>query len=220
MGGRALRGNPEFAGGRPWHQTGPFKTVQGVPGPVPPGVASHFLQILAGDQRSARGKVTLLALLALALFAAAYALGGAGGLLVHLGALVAGIVLGLLAARSAVRRYEASIRGTWTQWMRFAVAAETVPEIHRKVRGRQGRNLPILYAAVLTLVWGLEALLLVLAFTGSKSLGVASPAIALNGLLAGGLLGYFLHVARWYGAFRATVAEMVDSGEIGVWGVL
>lgn len=187
---------------------------------MPPGVASHFLQILAGDQRSARAKVTLLSVLAAALFGAAYALAGWGGLLVHLGTLAAGLALGGLAARAAVRRYESSIRGTWTQWMRFAVAAETVPEIHRKVRGRQGRNLPIVYAAALTLVWGLEGLLLVLAFTAGKSLGVASPAIALNGLLAGGLLAYFLHVARWTGAFRATVAEMVDSGEIGVWGVL
>jgi hypothetical protein len=187
---------------------------------VPPGVASHFLQVLAGDQRSARGKVLLCAGLALLFLGLAYLLGGLGGMGVHVVAVLVGLALGLAVARAQVRRYETSIRGTWTQWMRFAVAAETVPEIHRKVRGRQGRNLPFAYAAVLTLVWGTEALLLILAFTGSQSLALASPVIALNGLLAGGLLGYFVHVSRWYGTFRATVAEMVDSGEIGVWGVM
>jgi ABC-type Na+ efflux pump permease subunit len=184
-------------------------------------VASHFLQILAGDQRSARGKVLLVALLALLWSGFAWLLGGWWGILVHVGATAAGTVLGLLAARSTVRRYEASIRGTWTQWMRFAVAAETVPEIHRKLRGRQGRNLPVLYAAVLLLIVGLEAILLVVAFLNDQaSLGLAWPVIVLNGLLLGGLLGYFQHTSAWYGTFRATVAEMVDSGEIGVWGVL
>ncbi|MFO1534860.1 MAG: hypothetical protein ABR586_04280 [Thermoplasmatota archaeon] len=184
-------------------------------------MASHFLQILAGDQRSARGKVVLAGVLALLWSAFAWMLGGWGGVLVHLGATLAGIGLGWLAARSAVRRYESSIRGTWTQWMRFAVAAETVPEIHRKVRGRQGRNLPALYAAVLTLIVGLEAILLVVAFLKQgPGLALSWPVLTLNGLLLGGLLGYFSHVASWYGTFRATVAEMVDSGEIGVWGVL
>jgi membrane associated rhomboid family serine protease len=183
-------------------------------------VASHFLQILAADQRSARSKVLLLAFLALALLAPALFLAGWGGLWVHAGATAAGILAGLLLGRTVVRRYEASIRGTWTQWMRFAVAAETVPEIHRKVRGRQGRNLPIAYAGALTLIWGLEAIFLVLAFQQRQHLALAAPVIALNGLLAGGLLGYFLLVGRWYGTFRDTVREMVDSGEIGVWGVL
>ena len=188
---------------------------------MPPGVASHFLQILAGDQRSARGKVLLVAALALLWGAFAWLLGGGWGLLVHVGATLAGLALGVLAARSTVRRYEASIRGTWTQWMRFAVAAETVPEIHRKVRGRQGRNLPVVYAAVLMLIVGLEAILLIVAFlNGQRSLALAWPVITLNGVLLGGLLGYFWHTAAWYGTFRATVAEMVDAGEIGVWGVL
>jgi hypothetical protein len=188
---------------------------------VPPGVASHFLQILAGDQRSARSKALQSTILAVVWAAFAYVLGGWGGVAIHAGTAALGVFLGLAAARSAVRRYESSIRGTWTQWMRFAVAAETVPEIHRKVRGRQGRNLPILYAGALFLVFGLEAILLVVAFLNdNRSLALAWPVLTLNGLLLGGLVGYFLHVSRWYGTFRATVAEMVDSGEIGVWGVL
>lgn len=191
---------------------------------MPPGVASHFLQVLAGDQRSARGKVILTTLLAILFLGFAAYLGGAGGMGVHAGSVLVGVVAGLLVARSTVRRYESSIRGTWTQWMRFAVAAETVPEIHRKVRGRQGRNLPFVYAGILTLFWGLEAALLVLAFVNKSkpdgNLGLAAPILVLNGLLLGGLLGYFFHVHRWFGTFRATVSEMVDSGEIGVWGVL
>jgi hypothetical protein len=184
-------------------------------------VASHFLQVLAGDQRSARGKVLLVAVLAVLWSGFAWMLGGWGGVTLHIVATLVGVALGVLAARSQVRRYEASIRGTWTQWMRFAVAAETVPEIHRKVRGRAGRNLPVLYAAVLLLIVGLEAILLVVAVLNKAGhLALSWPVISLDALLLGGLLGYFVHVAAWYGTFRATVAEMVDSGEIGVWGVL
>lgn len=186
------------------------------------GVASQFLDILSGEQRGARKRVAVVAVLAAALFAPAWVLWPVWGLAVHAGGLAVGIGLGLLAGRSMVERYESSIRGTWTQWMRFAVAAESVAEIHRKVRGRRGRNLPYLYAGLLFFIWGGEATLMVLALAagaGSNPL-LAVPFVAATALLTGGILGYNLVLRRWTGTFRASVSEMVDSGEIGLWGVM
>ncbi len=190
--------------------------------PVPSGeVASHFLHVLGSDQRAAGSRVVLGVLLALLFGALAVVLAGPLGLAAHAGAVLVGLLVGLVSARGVVRRYELSIKSTWSQWMRFAVAAESVAEIHRKVHGRAGRNLPFLYAAILFLAWGLEGTLLVLAFTSAaQSLPLALPVLVLNGLVAGVLAGRGLALGRWFRAFRATVAEMVENGEIGVWGVL
>jgi len=185
-------------------------------------VASHFLNILAADQRSARTKVAVSAVLAVALFGLGYyLLPPWQGVAVTGAALLVGVLAGWLAARSRVRRYEESIRGTWTQWMRYAVAAESMPEVFRKVRGRSGRNLPVIYAAVLTVVWGAEVGLLVLALAGSQKadIAVAGPVVAFNGLLAGYLIGQFTVLGAWMRTFAASVTELVDSGEINVWGL-
>ncbi len=186
-------------------------------------MASHFLNILAADQRSARTKVVVAIVLGLGLFGLAYVLlPGWEGPAVHAGALLAGLLGGILAGRARIQRYEQSIRGTWTQWMRYAVAAETVPEVFRKVHGRSGRNLPFVYAALLTIVWGAEVGLLVLALAGGQhaDLAVAGPILAFNGVLAGGLLGYYLVLGRWMGTFANSVSELVESGEINVWGLV
>jgi hypothetical protein len=191
-----------------------------VRGDVPAGVATHFLDVLAADQRSARARSAFAAVLVAGMAVPAWFLFPWEGVAVHFAAAFVGVVAGVLFARSRTRRYEASIRTTWTQWMRFAVSAESVAEVHRKVRGRPGRNLPYIYAAVLFGVWGLEVGLLVLAFLEDAPAELAAPVIALNGLLAGFLLGHFLVTARWFAGFRRSVSELVDSGEIGMWGVM
>ena len=161
-------------------------------------------------------------ILGIGLFGLAYVLiPGWQGVATHAGALAVGVLAGILTGRSRIRRYEQSIRGTWTQWMRYAMAADSLPEIFRKVRGRSGRNLPILYAAILTVVWGAEVGLIVLAVAGSQSAGIAfaGPVLAFNGLLAGVLVGHFAVIGRWMTTFGASVTELVQSGEINVWGL-
>lgn len=179
------------------------------------------MQVLASDRRAARGRMLLGLLLVLLFGGLAFPLSGLLGLAVHAAAVVAGLALGALAGRRVVRRYERSIKSTWSQWMRFAVAAESVAEIFRKVHGKTGRNAPYLYAAVLFVAWALEAGLLVLAFSSDSSTTfLALPAIALNGLVAGVLIGHGLAMGRWFTSLRSTVSDMLDNGEIGLWGVL
>ena len=181
------------------------------------------MQVLRGDQRAAQGRLGLGVVLAIAFAILADVLAQGLGVAVHGGALVVGILVGVLLARSTAHRYEASIKSTWSQWMRFAMAAESVAEIHRKVHGRGSRNLPYVYAAILLLAWGLEAGLLLLAIMGQGKTQadlLAIPVIALNGIVAGALAARGAVLAKWFAALRDTVTEMVDNGEIGVWGVM
>jgi hypothetical protein len=165
----------------------------------------------------------VVAVVAAALTAPAYLLGGLVGVGVHIATALAGIGLGILGARRRSRRYEESMRQTWTQWMRFAVTGESVVEIHRKVRGASGRNLPVLYAALLMMVFASEATLLVLALlneTDPASSAVAVPFVAANGLLFGFLAGMAGTMAAWYRGLSQSVTELLDSGEVGLWGVV
>lgn len=192
---------------------------------MPTGVASHFLAILAADRRAAGKKVMVGALVAAALMGAAFLLGSDPAwqaAAVTAAGLVAGAIFGFILARTKVHTYEESIRGTWTQWMRYAVAAESVPEIHRKVRGKSGRNLPFLYAFVLLVLWGSEIALVVLALAAAQSAGLAvtAPVLVLNGMLAGGMIAYFLVIRKWTSTFSRSVTELVDSGEVNVWGLV
>ncbi|MGB0652005.1 MAG: hypothetical protein ACPGQL_02295 [Thermoplasmatota archaeon] len=187
------------------------------------GVASNFLQILDGDARAAHRRIIILAVLLPVLAAPAYLLGDLVALGAHAVVGLLALPVGYLAGRSRyVGTFEASLKQTWNRWMRFAVSCETVPEVYRKVTGRSGRNLPYLYAALLTLLWAAEIVLLVVALAGSGAgLDLAAlPVVIANAAVAGGLLGYQVKARNWCRTFVASVKEMMDDGELGVWGVI
>jgi hypothetical protein len=190
---------------------------------VPAGVATRFLDIVAGDHRASRKRAVLAIVIGLALGVPAYFLGHWVGVGVHAATILAGAGLGVLAARRRSRVYESSMRHTWTQWMRFAVVGESVQEIHRKVRGGSGRNLPVLYAAVLLLLFAAEGTLLVVALLQQPDRdfsAVAVPFVAANGLLMGFLAGHAATMASWYRGLSQSVGELLESGEVGLWGVV
>lgn len=182
------------------------------------GVAREFLGLLQGDARHARGRVVLLAVFALVLVAPAMLLWTWWGVGVHLVAVLLGTGLGWWTGLRAVDGYESSLRGTWNRWMSLAPACETVAELHRKARGRSAHNRLLLSAALLTLLWGAELILLVVALAGETAPTFAAPVIALNGVLVGALLGHHLHLRTWTDTFRRDLDEMVRDGELGVWG--
>lgn len=142
------------------------------------------------------------------------------GLLVHVIAALVGLLVGQLFTRRRVDAYESSLRGTWKSWMRYSVAAESVPELYRRVQGKGTRNLPWIFAAGLTLLWALEVALLLLAFQDSDPSVWAFPVVALNGLVPAFLLVHYARLRSWIRGFADSVTDLVDSGEIGVWGVL
>jgi hypothetical protein len=183
-------------------------------------VASHFVHLLDADQRASRRRFVVLLLVLLALAVPAYFLYPWQGLLVHGVAALVGLLTGQLFSRRRVAAYEESLRGTWKSWMRYSVAAESVPELYRRVRGQGHRNAPWLAAAGLTVLWVLEVALLLLAFQDTDPSPLAFPVIALNGLVPAFLLVHYAHLRTWTRGFAESVTDLVDSGEIGVWGVL
>ncbi len=183
-------------------------------------MASHFVTILGADRAHAHRRAGIMLAVTLLMAIPAYLILPWQGLLVHALAAVAGVVVGNLWSRRRSRALEGSLRGTWKSWMRWSVASESVPEIHRRVTGKSSRNAPWWTAAFLTLLWALEVGLLALAFADAESASWAIPVLVLNGLVPAVILGYYLHQRGWVAELAESVADLVKAGEIGVWGVL
>lgn len=202
-------------------QTDPLKRPLQVLPPVPTGgVASHFVQLLDADVRLSGRRATILLAVLLLLAVPAYLIYPWQGLLVHAVAALVGLLAGQVWSRRRVKDYEASLRGTWKTWMRHSVAAESMPELYLRVQGKSIRNRPWLAAAGLTFLWAVEVGLLVLAFQDTDPTAWAFPVLALNGLVPAFLFVHYAHLRGWIRGFSASVRDLVDSGEIGVWGVL
>lgn len=184
------------------------------------GVASHFVTILGADRAHAGRRAAVLGVVTVLLAIPAYFILPWQGLVVHVLAAVAGVILGNLWSRRRSQALERSLRGTWKAWMRWSVACESVADVHRRVTGKSGRNLPWWTAAGLTLLWALEVGLLALAFANAESAAWAIPVLAFNGLVAAFVLGHALHKRGWVAELSDSLQDMLKSGEIGVWGVL
>ncbi len=184
------------------------------------GVANNFLHLLEGDLQASRRRIVVLTLVALALAAPSWFLSGTTGIAVHGATCLGAVLVGLLAARRRyVSTYQASLTVSWNRWMRFSSSCESIPEIYRKVTNRSHRNLPYLYAALLTILWVAEIGLLLLALDDVGG-ALALPVIGANALLVGLLLGFHLRGRAWYRTFKASLHDMVQAGEVGVWGVI
>lgn len=184
------------------------------------GVASHFMELLGADQATCRRRgVTLLIVTALLAVPAYFILPWLGLALHALGA-IAGLLVGSLATRRRTQTFETSLRGTWKSWMRWSAACESVPEVHRRVEGRSNRNVPWWTAALLTTLWALEVGLLLLAFHNEGSLAWAAPVLVLNGLLPALFAAHFLRLRSWLAELGQSLSDLVQEGELGVWGVL
>lgn len=178
------------------------------------------MQLLDADVRIGSRRTWVFLVLTLLLAVPAYLLYPWQGLLVHGVAALLGFLVGQIYTRRRVKAYEASLRGTWKSWMRHSVAAESVPELYRRVRGEHIRNRPWLAAAGLTFLWAVEVGLLALAFQDTDPAVWAFPVIALNGLVPAFLCVHSARIRSWTKDFAASVTDLVASGEIGVWGVL
>ena len=178
------------------------------------------MDLLDADRTTAGRRAIVLLAVTVLLAAPAYLILPWLGVAVHALGALAGFIVGNLASRRRVKAYEASLRGTWKSWMRWSAACESVPEVHRRVAGASGRNVPWWTAALLTTLWALEVGLLALAFANEGSLAFAAPVLVLNGLLPALFAAHYLHLKGWVRELGESLGDLVKSGEIGVWGVL
>ncbi len=190
-------------------------------GVVPRGVAHNFVRLLRGDRRASRTRAIVAGVLCGVLAVPAWLFAPPLGVVAHVAAVLVGLIGGLVAGHRIFHiHYNFSIKRRWNHWMQYAVSCESIPEVHRRVRGQSSRNLPYLYAALLTLLWGLEVGLVALALVGETALAFALPVIALNGLLASFILGHAIQAIRWYTSFDRSLNQLVQDGEMPVWGVV
>ncbi len=182
------------------------------------GVSKDFINLLFDDANSSRSRVIVSAVILAVLTGLAAYLWLPWGLAVHGGAVLVGLGMGWLIGNGAVGRFEGSIRGEWNKWMQLSPACDTVSEVGRKVKGRRAANRAYVIAAVLTLLWAAELLMVAFAFDGQTGWPIA-VAIGANGVFAGALLGHQLRLMTWTKGFATSLAEMVRDGELGVWGV-
>lgn len=183
------------------------------------GVSKDFINLLFDDALSARGRLIVGAVVLVLLAGLAALLWWPLGIAAHLVAATAGVGLGWFIAAGKVGRYEHSLRDQWNDWMRLAPACDTVADVGRKVAGRRIANRAYTIAAVLTVLWVAELILVALWFNDTTNTLLSAGVIAANGVFAGLLLGHQLRLMTWTKAFANSLAEMMRDGEIGVWGV-
>ena len=178
------------------------------------------MRVLDADVGAARTRAWVLGAIAVALTGLAWWLDGVLGISAHGVALLVGVGVGLLVARLRAQRQESALRSSWREWMRMARAAETVPEVHQRVQGRGLRGRVFLLAAAMTVAWALELLLFFLALNNETSRWWSIVAIVANGALMAGLATMALRAWSWTRELRHSIQSMIDSGEIGTWGVM
>ncbi len=188
---------------------------------MPRGVGKDFMQLLEGEQRSTRARAITLLIVGVLLFIPAFLIWPPyAGVGVHAAAWVVGIGIGLILGARQATRYEDSLRGSWNRWMDLAPACDTIPELARKVRGARQTFQVAWIAAGLTLLWSMELLLVVMAFIDYNNGWFSLPILIINGGLAGLVAGQHVRLLSWTRSFHKSLQEMVQDGEVGVWGTV
>ncbi|MGB1697314.1 MAG: hypothetical protein ACPHK8_02830 [Thermoplasmatota archaeon] len=182
------------------------------------GVNHQFYHIVQSDRDTYRNWLWIAGALALALFAPAYFLYPWLGAAVHAGALALGLGVGLLLATRTMQKRQEAIANDWNGWMAAAEGRESMRAVWRAWQGKHSRRDVLLAAMAGATFWTLQVILVLLALSEPELL-VALPFLTVNGILAGLLFGALLRSFLWLRAFADSLAEMVDAGEIGVWGV-
>jgi hypothetical protein len=190
---------------------------------MPGGVAHSFLTILDREVRAkALRLLAVPALAAAAVFLAELSDAPPWGPNVDLAfaSLAVGAVLGLAVSWWRYRRREESLRQRWRKWMQWSQSAARLGEVEARVE--EGR-LPKPGGTLRAALWAGAVLVNGAAFTGLWYgwPGVDAPVgvvVFADGLVVGLLAGDAAWGLQWAYRLRRTVREMIDEGELGVWG--
>lgn len=182
------------------------------------GVSKDFIDLLFDDALSARGRIIVSGILVGVLAVLAALIWWPIGLGAHVVATGVGLGVGWLVAARKANGYEVSLRDKWNDWMRLAPACDTVADVGRKVAGRRIANRAFAIAGILTVLWVAELSVVALYFADTANLALRATVIGANGAFAGLLLGHQLRLMTWTRTFARSLAEMMQDGELAVWG--
>lgn len=185
------------------------------------GVTDQFLRIVQREQhRAILTFFVAIALVAPALFLADLAdepkLGSVAQ--AFLGALVLAFLGGLLVSWRHFQAINKGLKTHWTTWMRFSTSSASLEDVERKVHGKAPATSTLRAAglAVLILANG-AAFALLWAEVPSAPL-FTTLAVVLDGITLGITAAGSLWLLGWCSLFRRAVAELVEEGQMGIWG--
>jgi hypothetical protein len=185
------------------------------------GISTNFLNLARREQRLAVRTAVAAAALALpAAFLADLAdIPGYGPVWVlFVLTCGAGLVVGAALARGRVAHYEADLQLQWNHYMRGAVNAGRIADVDRKVHEKDPLP-PVLSDAAAVVLASLNVLVFVLLWVEHP---LASPlswaVVAVDGLALGTLVTSSALMGRWARSFVRTAEDLVQKGEIPVWG--
>lgn len=184
---------------------------------MPKGVSQPFLEVLADEDRSGPWRLALAGLV----FAGAAIVTWLLEPLALLGLTAALLLGGFFAARRAsgrTQRVEDAIQEDWRGWMNEAFYARSLSELSARMGDRIVRPTRLDVALAFIALWIIEAGALLVASVAGAGVVETLPFAIVNGLLAGWAVGAWWVQWRWAVTMRASIHEMVDDGELGVWG--
>lgn len=187
---------------------------------MPRGVTDQFIRILRQERKtSLRTALTMLGLSFFAYFMAEMTDQPRAGAVVLLAAvaLVMGLAAGLAWGHHKTKRYNESLRDSWNAWMRMSLSCSTVEDVARSV-AHKPRAPPVAGVGWATLFLANALLFLFLWFELSFALVFGVMVTTANGLVLGGLIGDALWNLRWTSQFHRALDEMLNHGQIGLWG--
>jgi len=131
---------------------------------------------------------------------------------------VLGLALGIVLTHRRLGRYEDGLRVKWNHWMRQAITAHRIADVERMV-GERDPPPPYLAEAGVGLLLALNAILFALLWVanpGAQSLAVL--VVAADGLVLGVLITTSAMLTRWARDFVQAAEELMQHGEVPVWG--
>lgn len=190
---------------------------------MPAGVAYGFLEILDREVRARGLRLAAVPFLAAAaLFLAELSDAPPWGPNVDLAllSLVGGALVGVVVSWIRFRRRQESLRGRWRKWMQWSQSATRLGEVEARV---EGRRVPADRSTLRAAAWAGAVLANGAVFVGlwygwTGIEGVARLVVFADGLAVGLLAGDSLWGLQWSYRLRRAVREMIDDGELGVWG--
>lgn len=185
------------------------------------GVSENFLKLARREERLGRRAVVVAALVAFpAAFLAELADDPGYGpvWLLFLAFALLGVLAGMVWAQRRLAHYEDDLRLQWNHWMRHAVRAQRLAEVESRTHDRDPLPSATWSAATALLVLLNAALFALLWAAHPAGALLAWPVIGLDGLVLGAAAASSALLARWCRDFVRSAEEMVERGELAMWG--
>lgn len=185
------------------------------------GVSRNFLNIAQREQRVGRRTAFLavgLAPLAAFLGELSDAPGYGPVWSLFVIAVLAGLGAGWVLTRRRLHHYEGDLQVQWNHWMRFSTSSARLADIDRRVHERDPSP-AFLGTGLAVALLGVNVALFALLWIEHPAAAVLSWIVmAADGLVLGALITSSALLTRWAKDLARSAEELVQTGEVPLWG--